>query len=128
LLPLLTGKSKTHHDTLYWSEGGNSGEWAVRRGDWKLHGFKGQLELFNLASDPSERTNLAGKQPKMVKTLSSAFETWIAQMADPITGGKKRWEARPTKPPLTEREKKRLRKRAERKRQRDAEKKANPRL
>lgn len=32
-LPLLTGDSLTHHDTLYWSEGGKSGEWAVGRGD-----------------------------------------------------------------------------------------------
>ena len=104
LLPLLTGQSKTHHDALYWSDGGKSGEWAVRRGDWKLHTLKQQQELFNLAEDPSEQTNLADKQPEMVKTLSSAFDAWIAQMAAPITGGPKRWKAEPAKEKLTERQ------------------------
>ena len=123
LLPLLTGQSETHHDTLYWSEGGESGEWAVRRGDWKLHTLKEQQELFNLAADPSEQTNLADRQPKMVKTLSSAFDTWIAEMADPITGGTKRWETEAVKEKLTGRKKERLRTRADRKKRRAAEKK-----
>jgi len=59
-----------------------------------------------------------------VKSLGSAFATWKAQMADPITGSGKRVEAEPTKKPLTDREKQRLKKRLERKKQRDAEKKA----
>jgi arylsulfatase A-like enzyme len=122
LLPLLRGQSKTHHDTLYWSKGGD-GEWAVRRGDWKLHALKGQMELFNLAEDPSETTNLAGKNSEIVKTLSSAFNVWIGQMADPITGGTKRWKAEPANEELTEREKERLKKRMERNRQRNAKKK-----
>lgn len=123
LLPLLRGESKTHHDTLYWSKGGD-GEWAVRRGDWKLRAIKGNMELFNLAEDPSETTNLAAKQPDRVKTLSGAFDAWIAQMADPITGGSKLWEGEAAKVELTDREKTRLEIRMQRKKQRDAEKKA----
>ena len=94
LLPLLAGQSKMHHDTLYWSEG-DDGEWAVRRGEWKLRAIKERLELFNLAEDPSEKTNLADKNPEIVEALSSAFDTWIAQMAQPITGGNKRWQGIP---------------------------------
>jgi arylsulfatase A-like enzyme len=122
LLPLLTGQTTTHHDTLFWSKG-SDGEWAVRRGDWKLHAMKTQMELFDLAKDPSEKKNLAGKHPEMVKTLSGAFDAWIAPMPDPITRGKKRWEPERVEKDLTEREKERLRKRMERKKKREAEKK-----
>ncbi|MFP6693408.1 MAG: sulfatase-like hydrolase/transferase, partial [Pirellulales bacterium] len=125
LLPLLTGKSKKHHDTLYWSKGGD-GEWAVRRGDWKLHVSKGRKELINLADDPSERTDLASKNLEVVKALTTAFSDWIRPMADPITGGEKRADARDPEPdkPLTERQKERARIRAEKKKQREAERKA----
>jgi arylsulfatase A-like enzyme len=123
LLPLLTGQSKTHHDILYWSKGGD-GEWAVRRGDWKLRVVKGKKELFDLAEDPSETTNLAYEKPKMMRTLNGAYDVWIAQMANPITGGSKLWEAEASKEELTDREKIRLKTRKDRKLQRESEKKA----
>lgn len=96
----------------------------MRRGDWKLRAMKGNMELFNLAEDPSETTNLANEKPEMVKTLSGAFDTWIARMAGPITGGSKLWEAEASKEELTDREKTRLKIRMQRKREREAEKKA----
>ncbi len=130
LLPLLMGKSKTHHDTLFWSTG-PEGEWAVRRGHWKLRAVQDQLELFNLSDDGSETTNLASQNPSVVKSLSDAFEQWIVPMANPITGGEKRGdggvkriEVDSVDKPTTEREKKREATRAARKKQRDAEKTA----
>jgi arylsulfatase A-like enzyme len=128
LLGLLTGKTTTHHDTLYWSKGGD-GEWAVRRGDWKLRAVKERMELFDLAKDPSEKTNLTGKHPNTVKKLCDAYEAWIAPMADPITGGSKRWQAAPATKDLTDRDKKREAKRRENQKRREAERdarKANP--
>ena len=122
LLPLLTGNSKTHHDTLYWSEGGKSGEWAVRRGDWKLHANKQALSLFHLGDDPAEKTNVAKGNPDQVKELRGAFDTWIAQMVDPITGGDKRWTAR-VPDETSGRETLRQKKRAERRLQRKQAKK-----
>ena len=122
LLPLLKGKTATHHDTLFWSTGGD-GEWAVRRGDWKLRAVKDHRELFNLAEDPSEKTNLADKHPDRVQTLGKAFEAWISQMADPITGGNKRWVAEPPVDDRTSREQARLKTRLVRQRRRDAERK-----
>ena len=89
LLPLLTGVSKQHHDTLVWSIGPDN-EWAVRREDWKLHWIKSRLELINLATDPSEEKNLADSNPKTVKELSLAFDQWLEKMPDPINGGPKR--------------------------------------
>jgi hypothetical protein len=60
----------------------------------------------------------------MVKRLSGAFDSWIAQMADPITGGSKRWKAGAVKEELTERERARRKQRLERRKQRKAKKKA----
>ena len=123
LLPLLTGDTTSHHDTLYWSKGPED-EWAVRRGDWKLHWKRGQMELVDLADDPSESKNLADKHPEIVKTLRAAYDAWLAPMPDSITGKKKRVDTASETNPLTEREKKRAKIRAEKKKQREAEKKA----
>lgn len=118
LLPLLTGESQTHHETLFWCKEG--GHWAVRRGDWKLRSMPGQIELFNLAEDPSEQRNLATGQAELVETLRSAFDAWIEQMADPISGASKRVDAAAANDDLTEREKRRSEKRRERKQRRSS--------
>lgn len=115
LLPVLSGESATHHDTLFWCKDG--GEWAVRRGDWKLRVARGQRELFNLSEDPSEQTNLVGKHAETEKALDAAFRAWFAQMADPITGGKKGSQAEPAKGKRTKPE--RLKEREERKKKRN---------
>ena len=52
----------------------------VREGDWKLiqpTRDKGP-ELFDLRSDPHERTNLAAKQPERVKHLQDVIARWVA--------------------------------------------------
>ncbi len=87
LLPLLAEKSSTHHETLYWCKG--AGEWAVRRGDWKLRSVKGKTELFNIAVDPSEKRNVARKNSERAQELESAYDNWIAQMPQPTADGKK---------------------------------------
>jgi hypothetical protein len=69
---------------------------------------KGKKELFDLAEDPSETTNLASEQPTIVRTLNGAYDVWIAQMANPITGGSKLGKAEASKEELTDREKTRL--------------------
>ena len=88
LMPLLTGMTTEHHDTLYWSDGTDV-EWAVRRGDWKLRVDKNSVDLFNLAKDPSEEMNLAKEQPDRVASLKGTYDLWIAEMVPPITGEKK---------------------------------------
>jgi len=52
---------------------------AVRQGDWKLVWqtlLPGSVELFNLADDPSEKTNLAEKNSDKVNALQAGSETW----------------------------------------------------
>ncbi len=52
----------------------------VREGDWKLIlplREKGP-ELYNLAKDPNERTNLATREPERVRQLQERLERWVA--------------------------------------------------
>ncbi len=60
---------------LFWEHEGNR---AVRLGDWKLvaQGDKGPWELYNLKSDRTETSNLAGKEPDRVRTMAALYETW----------------------------------------------------
>lgn len=71
--------------TLYWHYpldrphflGGRSAG-AIRDGDWKLIEYfdESETELFDLAKDPSETTNLAATMKPRVKLLKRKLETW----------------------------------------------------
>lgn len=127
LLPLLTGQTTAPpHATLYWSEGGHTGEWAVRHGDWKLHALQDRRELFNLAADPSEKTNLDGSNSDKVRELTALYDAWLDQMAEPMTKGiSKRWATAPEREP-TPREQQRLKQRMERREKRRLENNGQP--
>ncbi len=74
-LPTLLGKGNQRpHEFLFWDFGGYGGQQAVRLGRWKgvrrnLHRGNTNLELYDLASDPGERQNLASQQPEMLKKI-----------------------------------------------------------
>lgn len=65
---------------IYWhyphwgNQGGIPGT-AVRKGDWKLIKFyyKKGYELYNLAEDPSEKTNLVESRPKIFEELKKSM-------------------------------------------------------
>jgi arylsulfatase A-like enzyme len=60
---------------------------AVRQGDWKLVWLSlspPKMELFDLATDPAENTNLAEKGLDEVKRLQSRIEELARQMAQPL--------------------------------------------
>lgn len=80
-MPLLHGKKGTNKNrSLYWhfpNLWGNTGPGigttsTVRKGDWKLIYYyeTGRKELFNIAEDIGETTNLATKHPEIVRILS----------------------------------------------------------
>jgi uncharacterized sulfatase len=55
---------------------------AVREGDWKLLcDYDGaRPELYDLARDRGEKTNLAGGQPDIVTRLTTAVRAWHTTM------------------------------------------------
>jgi arylsulfatase A-like enzyme len=83
LAPFVTGKRPgVPHDALFWRFGTQR---AVRAGDWKLvdPGY-GTWELFDLKSDPGERTNLNAAESDRAKKLISTYEAWNAANVTPL--------------------------------------------
>jgi len=84
LLPVLkNSKADLKRDALYWYFPYKVGprsrpSGAVRRGDWKFIEFfdTGELELYNLADDISEKNNLADKYPNKVAELQNRLAAW----------------------------------------------------
>ncbi|MCU1324275.1 MAG: sulfatase [Acidobacteriaceae bacterium] len=71
---------------LYWEFYEPSFEQAVRWGRWKAvrHGRKGLLELYDLTSDPAEKTNIAEKHPDVVARIERHIrETHTASVEYP---------------------------------------------
>lgn len=126
ILPALKGKTDKIHDELYWSSGGEKGKWAIRSGNWKLVAEKKRIELFDLEKDLSETTDLAAKHPKVVSELTAKYNTWLDEMADPVSKQEKRWNPDVGVPAqkISNKEKKaaREKKKAERIKEREAKK------
>jgi arylsulfatase A-like enzyme len=85
-LPTLTGGSQTNrHDFLYWELHDHGFKQAVRMDNWKAvrNGIDGQFELYDLKSDPGEKTDVAtdhqevvGKIAALVKTARTDSPDW----------------------------------------------------
>jgi arylsulfatase A-like enzyme len=91
LLPYLKGeKAEPPHEALFWRFGQQS---AIRKGQWKLVKVGNQpLELYDLASDIGESSNLAEQKPDVLKELEAAWKQWNSQLAEP------RWKPQQAKP------------------------------
>lgn len=79
LLPTLRNDAPVRPRAVF-NEFANKG--FMREGDWKLVSQKvnqNKWELFNLADDPSELTDLASVEPKRFARMKAAFREWRAQ-------------------------------------------------
>jgi arylsulfatase A-like enzyme len=82
LMPMLSGKVdsiRTDKDYLAWEVFGNR---AVRQGDWKLRWQfkpygKGEWELFNVATDPAERKDVAAQNPGKVEAMTALWDDYV---------------------------------------------------
>ena len=95
---LAEGKKSPHEDILLNVTPSNG---AIRKGDWKLvlngsakddpdgkkadkKAKKGdQIELFNLADDPSEKTNLAERESQIVRDLRARLDAYAKEAVAP---------------------------------------------
>jgi len=82
LVPLFKGKPLPERN-LYWHYPHYHGSaWkpgaAIRAGSWKLIEFyeTNQSELYNLAQDPGETTDLAKSEPATLERLQQELKTW----------------------------------------------------
>lgn len=76
LLPFIKQASTARpHDTLFWRTDTYR---VVRDGDWKLQVSERPKRdwLYDLAADPTEKTNLAGKEPERLAALKAKLATW----------------------------------------------------
>ncbi len=101
LLPLLDRKKSLDRDALYWHfpaylQGRAKGArdpyfrtrpgGVIRKGDWKLIEYfeDGDLELYNLKNDISERHNLADSHPEKTAELHRMLIRWREQIDAPV--------------------------------------------
>ncbi len=58
----------------------------VRKGDWKLHEYfeSGDLELYDLKSDPGESKNLVDSEPEKRDELLGALKAWRKSVNAPV--------------------------------------------
>ena len=83
LAPLMTTGQDAPPRALYWHfphyhGSGNRPTGAIRRGDYKLIEWfeDGRMELYDMASDLGETTDLADRMPQKVIELRSTLEDW----------------------------------------------------
>lgn len=80
ILPTLLGKgAQKQHKFLYWEFPGYGGQQAARLGDWKgirtrMNKGNRKIELYNLASDPSEKNDVAALHPEIVAKVAAIFQ------------------------------------------------------
>lgn len=83
LSPLLRGESRVSpHEAFYYYRGDHLE--AVRRGSWKLHLKTG--ELYDLAADIGETTNVEAREPGVVRELTGWADRCRADLGDAATG------------------------------------------
>ncbi|QHI69097.1 sulfatase [Tichowtungia aerotolerans] len=81
----LEGKDAARSGPVFWhspmgrpNQTGDTNSSVIRDGDWKLFEFfdEGRVELYNIAADPYETTNLATQRPDISKPLLEQLHQW----------------------------------------------------
>ena len=86
LMPLLRRQGVVSRETLYWHyphyRNKEQGPYSViRKGNWKLIRWYDttNLELYNLAEDPSETRDVAASEPDKTAALNQQLLAWLAE-------------------------------------------------
>jgi hypothetical protein len=102
--------------TTFVAESVKASQVMLREGPWKLvrtldgvwvndafHRAPGEVELYDLSSDPEERTSRAASDPARVADLSARLETWLAAHGVGPDGAGYRGAAPPIARPVADR-------------------------
>ncbi len=105
LRPVLGGTGKLNRDAIYWHfphyrHRDVPPYSIIRAGDWKLiKRYDGrQFELFNLADDLSETTDLADKMPEKVKELDAKLTAFLTEAGAKLPKPNPNYKPAPKKP------------------------------
>ena len=71
--PALRDNTASPVDSYYWVW---RNEDAIRTRQWKLHRFFDHFELYDIAQDETESTNVAEANPEVVKDLTAKMDAW----------------------------------------------------
>ncbi len=84
LIPFLTGKTKSvpRQEYFYFKRDLE----ALRSGDWKLRTATGELELFDMVTDPFERINRASDKPEKAQALLSRMYEMAKEVGVKVNG------------------------------------------
>ena len=75
------GAERPRAKPLYWRVSSPGATSTMREGDWKLHmPRKGDVELYDLSSDPSESLNVANERSRVVEAMQRKLEAWVAEL------------------------------------------------
>jgi len=80
LAPILAGQAPAER-ALFFQLGPAA---AIRKGDWKLIASKQSRWLFDLATDPGERVDLADGKPDVAEALAQELAAWSATCPEPV--------------------------------------------
>lgn len=83
LWPALSGKEALAPRVLYWTAPGFRSS-AVLQDGWKLIAGRDKVELFHLAEDPEEKTDLAARLPGKVAALRAVLEKTAERDMDAV--------------------------------------------
>ena len=77
MVRVLKNEGRVAHEPMYWEFHERGFQQAVRMGDWKAVrlGKNTPLELYNLAADPAETTDVAAIRPDVVRQLEAYLAT-----------------------------------------------------
>jgi len=73
----LSGMKNSRTKPLYWNY---QGKYAILHNEWKLHLGRNltPLELYNIANDPLEKTNLINDNQEIAQKLTKQMSDWLA--------------------------------------------------
>ncbi|MDF1851629.1 MAG: sulfatase-like hydrolase/transferase [Verrucomicrobiales bacterium] len=76
------GQGRERANPLFWQVSSQGASGVMRQGKWKFHeaGKRGENQLYDLSTDPSEKKNLANDHPEVVAELKEKLDAWQAEL------------------------------------------------